>query len=60
MITFFTLISVISAALGCYYMLGTEWKLMTTYERIDAVNACSLLAVIAILALVASFVGPFK
>ena len=60
MILFFTLISGIAAALGCYCLLGTEWKRLTTHERVDAVNYCTLLAVIATLALVASFVGPFK
>jgi hypothetical protein len=61
MILFFTLISIIAAGIGMYYLLGTGWKHLTTHERIDAVNACALLAVISILALVASFVwAPFK
>ena len=60
MILFFDLLSIIAAMLGCYCLLGTEWKRLTTHERVDAVNYCTLLAVISTLALVASFVGPFK
>ena len=59
MILFFDLISITAASLGCYCLLGTQWKRLTTHERVDAVNYCTLLAVIATLAAVAAWVGPF-
>lgn len=61
MILFFTLISIIAAALGIYIMLGTEWARLDAYERIDAVNACYFLAVVVTAALLVSFVwAPFR
>lgn len=60
MILFFDLIIIIAAALGLYYLLGTEWKHMNEYRRADAVKACTFLVTIATLALIASFVGPFR
>lgn len=60
MILFFTAVSVAAAILGLYYLLGTEWKHLTPHQRVDAVLCCTLLAVISVLSLAASFSGPFR
>jgi hypothetical protein len=59
MILPFTLISIAAACLGLY-SLRIEWEHLNTHERADVVLSCTLLAIISVLALAASFSGPFK
>jgi hypothetical protein len=60
MIFFFTIISISAAILGLHYLLGTEWTRLNNHERADAILASTLLAIISVLALAASFSGPVR
>lgn len=60
MILLFTLISIAAACAGLYYLLAITWRDLDGLERIEAVSTCTLLAIISVLALTASYVGMGK